>query len=234
MAAQIVKGYIVKRVDYQLNDEIITILAENGQLISCISLGSRKIISKNGRNLFLGNFCEFEIFMARTENKLSRLKKCNAINQVNWQLANFESFNLLCECINKTNTTGKINYIFWTKLMQMILKNEYSMRQLDLIIMQKFCILNGLNLEVNKCAICGSHMLKTISFKKHGMVCNVHYDPHVEKAYTLDETKLFHYLFNNEYKKTSMFSADFDFAIKLLKEYIDVNLGIKLDTLFKY
>lgn len=83
MAAQIVKGYIVKRMDYQLNDEIITILAENGQLISCISLGSRKIISKNGRNLFLGNFCEFEIFIARTENKLSRLKKCNAINQVN-------------------------------------------------------------------------------------------------------------------------------------------------------
>lgn len=100
--------------------------------------------------------------------------------------------------------------------------------------MQKFCILNGLNLEVNKCVVCDSRMLKTICFKKHGMVCNVHYDQRVEKAYTLDESKLFHYLFNNEYKKTSMFAAGFDFAIKLLKEYIDTNLGIKLDTLFKY
>ena len=116
----------------------------------------------------------------------------------------------------------------------MILKNEYSMKQLDLIIMQKFCILNGLNLEVNKCVICGSHMLKTISFKKHGMVCNVHFDPKSEKAYSLEENKLFYYLFNNEYKKTSMYAASFDFAIKLLKEYIDGNLGIKFDTLFKY
>ena len=100
--------------------------------------------------------------------------------------------------------------------------------------MQKFCILNGINLEVNKCIVCGSKILKTISFKKHGMVCNIHYNPKTENAYTLEETKLFHYLFNSEYKKTNMFASSFDFAIKLLKEYIDTNLGIKFDTLFKY
>ncbi len=234
MSEQIIKGYIVKKNNYQLNDEIVTILDENGWLISFISLGSRKITSKNGRNLFLGNYCECEIFMSRTENKLSRLKKCHAIKQKDWRLSNIEPFNLLCECINKTNTNGKINFIFWTKLLDLILKNEYSLKQLNLIIMQKFCILNGITLEVNKCIVCGSRMLKTISFKKHGMVCNIHYDPKVEKAYTLEETKLFHYLFNNEYKKTGAFAPSFDFAIKLLKEYIDINLGIKLETLFKY
>ena len=234
MSAQIIKGYIVKRINYQLNDEIITILNENGQLISFISLGSRKITSKNGRNLFLGNYCEFEIFIARIENKLSRLKKCYAITQVDWRLANIEPFNLLCECITKTNTIGKINFVFWSKILDLILKNEYSLKQLNLIIMQKFCILNGINLEVNKCIVCGSKILKTISFKKHGMVCNIHYNPKTEKAYTLEETKLFHYLFNSEYKKTNMFASSFDFAIKLLKEYIDTNLGIKFDTLFKY
>ena len=234
MSAQIIKGYIVKRTNYQLNDEIITILNENGQLIPFISLGSRKITSKNGRNLFLGNYCEFEVFMARIENKLSRLKKCHAITQVDWRLANIEPFNLLCECITKTNTTGKINFIFWSKIFNLILRNEYSFKQLNLIIMQKFCILNGIDLEVNKCIVCGSKILKTISFKKHGMVCNIHYNPKIEKSYSLEETKLFHYLFNNEYKKTNTFALNFNFAIKLLKEYIDTNLGIKLDSLIRY
>lgn len=82
MSESIIKGYVVNRIDYQQNDEIITILDENGNRIPVISLGSRKITSKNGRNLFLGNYCEFEIFMARIANKVSRLKKCNAIVQV--------------------------------------------------------------------------------------------------------------------------------------------------------
>lgn len=81
MSESIIKGYVVNRIDYQQNDEIITILDENGNRIPVISLGSRKITSKNGRNLFLGNYCEFEIFMARVDNKVSRLKKCNAIVQ---------------------------------------------------------------------------------------------------------------------------------------------------------
>jgi recombinational DNA repair protein (RecF pathway) len=40
-----------------------------------LSVGSKKIASKNARNLFVGSFIEFEIFAARTENKISRLKK---------------------------------------------------------------------------------------------------------------------------------------------------------------
>lgn len=234
MSESIIKGYVVNRIDYQQNDEIITILDENGNRIPVISLGSRKITSKNGRNLFLGNYCEFEIFMARFANKVSRLKKCNAIVQADWRIANIESFNLLCECVCKTNSNGEINFIFWKKMLDLILSNQYSIKQLDLIIMQKFCLLNGISLEVNKCVVCGSRILKTLNFNKHGMVCNVHFNPRSEKAYSLEENKLFYYLFNNEYKKTSMYTASFNFAIKLLKEYIDNNLGIKFDTLFKY
>ena len=108
-------------------------------------------------------------------------------------------------------------------MLDLILSNQYSIKQLDLIIMQKFCLLNGISLEVNKCVVCGSRILKTLNFNLRN-----------EKAYSLEENKLFYYLFNNEYKKTSMYAASFDFAIKLLKEYIDNNLGIKFDTLFKY
>ena len=81
MAESIFKGYLINKVDYLLNDEIVTFITEDGAKLPCLSMGSRKISSKNGRNLFLGNYCEFEIFLARNAAKMSRLKKCQAITQ---------------------------------------------------------------------------------------------------------------------------------------------------------
>ena len=79
MAETILKGYLISKTNYQDNDEIITFVDESGLKYPCLSLGSRKIESKNGRNLFLGNLCEFEIVMSRSEEKVSKLKKAKVI-----------------------------------------------------------------------------------------------------------------------------------------------------------
>jgi DNA repair protein RecO (recombination protein O) len=77
MAETILTGYLINKVNYDVFDEIITFLIPNGKKITCISKGSKKIESKNARNLFLGALIEFEIFQSRSEDKMSKLKKAH-------------------------------------------------------------------------------------------------------------------------------------------------------------
>jgi DNA repair protein RecO (recombination protein O) len=82
MSESLLKGYLISKINYGIFDEIITILTTEGTKCVCLSKGSRKIMSKNGRNLFLGSFVEAVIFRARHENKVSRLKKIMIIDSV--------------------------------------------------------------------------------------------------------------------------------------------------------
>jgi DNA repair protein RecO (recombination protein O) len=82
MAETIYRGYIIHKQPYQVFDEIVTFLIANGRKITCLSMGSRKIISKNARHLFLGSYVEFEFFQSRHEDKLSRLKKVTTIKSI--------------------------------------------------------------------------------------------------------------------------------------------------------
>jgi DNA repair protein RecO (recombination protein O) len=82
MAETIYSGYVITKQPYQTFDEVVTFLKNDGQKISCLSRGSRKIESKNARHLFLGSYVEFEIFQSRHEDKLSRLKKVTTIENI--------------------------------------------------------------------------------------------------------------------------------------------------------
>ncbi len=75
----ITKGYLINKRDYQDFDEIITFINEYGIKFSAFSAGSRRINSKNARNLNIGNYLEFEFFHASASNKLSRLKKVTTV-----------------------------------------------------------------------------------------------------------------------------------------------------------
>jgi len=79
MAEQNIQGYLIKKIDYQVFDEIITFIGTDGNKYTCLSLGSKRITSKNARNLFLGNYCEFEVFLARHKDKISKLKKVHIL-----------------------------------------------------------------------------------------------------------------------------------------------------------
>ncbi|WKX02790.1 DNA repair protein RecO [Candidatus Mycoplasma mahonii] len=73
-------GIVVKMLDYDDYDQIITIITST-EVIGIIALGVRKINSKNRVALQLGNIIEVELFRARLNGKLSKLKRANIIKQ---------------------------------------------------------------------------------------------------------------------------------------------------------
>lgn len=235
MASSLIKGYLINTLDFNQYDQIITFISDKGFLYPCISLGSRKLESKNRSQLRIGNYCEFEIFQARFANKISKLKKCKAINEADWRLSFFQPFNLLTESIQKTSITGKnlINYFVF--IFNLIKEQTYNEKELILILLEKFCLLNGISLEVNRCVECGTKkQIHTLSLSKHGFVCHLHFNPKKDHVFEVDECKLFHYLFNEEYNKLKEYANKHDFVIKVLRQYIKDNLGINFSTISNF
>jgi recombinational DNA repair protein (RecF pathway) len=125
-------------------------------------------------------------------------------------------------------------YIFFENHLQMIQKQLYGEKIIILIILMRFIKLSGNDIQVNQCIRCSNHKLKTISFKEHGMLCNLCFNPQHDQYYELPITKAIHHLFNESYDKLNGYLEVIDFVIKLLSIYIDDNTGIKLQALQKY
>ncbi|WEK83165.1 MAG: DNA repair protein RecO [Mycoplasma sp.] len=230
-----INGYLISTLDFGDFDQIITFLSEEGNLYPCLSKGSRKLESKNRSQLRIGNFCQFEVFLARHKDKMSRLKKCKAINEADWRLGFFQPFNLLVESIQNSNFKNKALYNYFVYIYELLKTEKYSEKELILITLEKFCLLNGISLEVNKCVECGTtKQIHTLSLKKHGFVCHLHFDKKTDYEFSVKECKLFHHLFNEQYDELKNFSKYFDFIIKILKQYIKDNLGVNFSTLNNY
>ena len=73
-------GVVTKIIDYKDFDQVITMVTDN-EVIPFIALGVRKITSKNRIALQLGNIIEVELFRARLNGKLSKVKRANLIKQ---------------------------------------------------------------------------------------------------------------------------------------------------------
>lgn len=80
MATNSYAGLVIKTIDYDDFDQIITILT-NEDVFTFIAKGTRKIKSKNRVALQLGNIIEVEIFQARLRGKVSKLKKAVILKQ---------------------------------------------------------------------------------------------------------------------------------------------------------
>jgi recombinational DNA repair protein (RecF pathway) len=134
----------------------------------------------------------------------------------------------------KLNIANKSLFGFYEKHLSMIIGQTYYEKILMLIILEQFIKLSGVNIEVNHCVKCNNHKIKTISFKNHGMICNLCFDSKQDKYYELTISKTIHFLFNESYEKLNSYLQELDFVIKLLRIYIDDNSGIKLNTIKNY
>jgi recombinational DNA repair protein (RecF pathway) len=103
-----------------------------------------------------------------------------------------------------------------------------------LIILRDFCRLSGINLEVNRCVRCGNNKIKTISLKDYGMLCNMCFDRQKDKLFDLETSKTIHYLFNDKIEELAKYQTEFNFVIKLLRIFIEDNVGIQLMTIKHY
>lgn len=204
----ITKGYLIKRQDYGDFDEIITFINEHGIIFNCFSAGSRKITSKNARNLDYGNYCEFEFFHA-TNEKLSRLKKVTTISYLNNDNRLSFSLMLISDYLYKCKEGNKRLFELYQKVILFLL-NDINDYLIMLYICIKFYSILGTTINFKRCVYCGSmRNIKTINLTKYGGVCKICYKNN-ENIYDLEILKLWFEIQNNN---------DFIFS---KEEYIDI------------
>jgi recombinational DNA repair protein (RecF pathway) len=78
---EISKAIILEIQPFKTFDNIMKVLLENDRIIALICLGTKKINSKNSRSMNEGNVVQIEYFKSLNENKISKLKKTNLIEQ---------------------------------------------------------------------------------------------------------------------------------------------------------
>lgn len=82
MPEKIIKGIVISTQNYGDFDQIVKIATSTG-IISFIALGTLRPTSKNRTSLNLGTLAEFEIFLARQDGKVSKLKKAHLVKELN-------------------------------------------------------------------------------------------------------------------------------------------------------
>lgn len=223
MAEIITKGYLIAKQDFETFDEIITFINDFGNKFVALAKGTRKIESKNGRNLQLGNYCEFQFFLARDINKVSRLVKANVIRSIEWP--NYrQSLITLNSLANQLIYPNKKNYEFYDSLLPIASNKTMPDTQAELIVLARYCKLTGIDIYVDDCVICHKHHIKTISFKKHGLICG-QCSINEKESYPLPFSKLVYHLFKGEYDKMEQYQDYYHDLIIRLKQYITDNNG---------
>ncbi|MGL5640222.1 MAG: DNA repair protein RecO [Mycoplasmoidaceae bacterium] len=220
MSETILEGYIIEIKDYQLFDNIITFFGNDNKIYNLLSLGSRKILSKNGRNMKVGALIEFEFFQARLIGNLSKLKKLNILNDVSWEIEKLDIINLLNQFLVKGYNNFK--FITYQKIMNMILENR------DINFISLFCLFEiiksiGLRFELNGCAICNYNKVKTTSISFQGFLCEQCCRENNEYIYDTNVNKIFYFLNKKNYKEILKINEiDKLVAIAFMKTFIKV------------
>lgn len=223
MSEIITKGYLIAKNDFETFDEIITFINEHGNKFVALAKGTKKIESKNGRNLQLGNFCEFQFFLARDINKVSRLMKAHVVKSIEWP--NYrQSLVTLNSLANQLVYPDIKNFKFYDSLVDMASSKNEPDAKAELIILAKYCKLTGINIHVKDCVVCHKHHIKTISFAKHGLVCG-QCAQNEQETYPLEFSKLVYHLFKGEYDKMDQYKDQWFNLISKLKQYITENNG---------
>lgn len=171
MSLTILNGYIIHLIDFQVFDQIVTILFEDGTKTSLISLGSKKINSKNARNLTIGNFNENEFFSARNKDKIGRLKKTVTIKAIDWKAHDYLSFNVLNDYIYFSNDQGVQNFLLYKKILEFILDKNYSDLTILIVLLVHIIRINGLQINSLKCFNCNKTKNLLISLYYSSWIC---------------------------------------------------------------
>lgn len=180
------KGYLLKRTDYQDFDEIITLINEYGNKFECYSLGSRKINSKNARNLDIGNYLEFQFFYS--PQRLSKLKKITSLSHMDINLKQSYSLLVLNEYYLHMELGNKIFFDFYQKVIFYLHAdiNEYLLLLFICINIYKQL---GYQFDLEKCKKCGFNQTMYIDQNDFGSVCIHCKEPH-EHLLRLDNSYL--------------------------------------------
>ncbi len=223
MSETIMKCYLLDEKETNTFDSVITVLTNDNSIVSLYAYGTKKILSKNSRNLIYGDLLEIEFFRSRSKNSLSKLKKIKSIN--NSKPINYWDFGLLLvnTFIIENNKYFKFkeyeNYIN-------IISNLDTDESL-IFSLFKIIVWSGTLINLRCCSICGDNKIKTISIGKMGYLCAKCAHSLNEYIHDTDFNKIFIDLKNENVDTLK----DFKFKnqlINFLKSYIDKNVGFKI------
>lgn len=183
-------------IDFKDHDQIIHLLT-NDQIVVFLANGIRKITSKNRFALQLGNIVDIEIFKARLNNQISKLKKAHLVIQPPITTSDTAKVILLIiEEINKItlNDHGRINNLFSAiKNSWKYLGGNYNHHIKTYVI---YNLLNyyGLEPQLNKCIECHrTDRINGFMFENGGFSCFFH----TSVQRNLDFLKAINYLGKN-------------------------------------
>ncbi|MGX9383088.1 MULTISPECIES: DNA repair protein RecO [unclassified Mycoplasma] len=165
------QGIVINKIDYDEYDEIVTILTMN-KPITFLAKGTRKIQSKNRSRLQLLNVVECEIFQARLEGKMSKLKRADLIAQfdINTNINVTNKLLLMAQNIDSNPYEFVSDFFF---LVNKFGKGDDNLYLLILIF--DFLTCTGLKVKTDGCVICKTKN-NIVDFIPHegGFLCNRH------------------------------------------------------------
>ncbi|VEU59584.1 DNA repair protein RecO [Mesomycoplasma neurolyticum] len=224
MSAKILEAIVIYNQDYKENDSIVKVISRN-KVITFLAQGTQKPLSKNRTSLMLLTYGEYEIFLARLNNKMSKLKKGTIIQQINFELLS-QIFLELKDILFYLSFISTSNSKFFNHLISFIQNvNKYNYFVAKTFILFHLLELFGYKQVTDKCLECFSNKnLKTFSVAKGGFLCYLHSKK--ENIKTLEELKTFYYLnFDiNLYLKFATPSANFK-IYKEIQEFLNENVA---------
>ena len=169
-----IEGIIIREKDYGDTSKIIDIFSKEYGIISAIAKGSKSMKSKLRSVTTKFTYGIFNIYYK--ENKLSTLKEVDIINNFKNIKKNIESIAYatylldLSEQVYKQNNNSNIYQLLITTLIK--INDNYDPLPLINIIELKYLLYLGVMPELDKCSICGSKDIITLSSDKGGYICS--------------------------------------------------------------
>ena len=134
MSINKINGYLIHSKDFNLYDQILTYITEDGFIKTFYALGVKKINSKNARSIKIGNFVEIEFF---NSSKISKIKKICNINEYDFKKCKNLALLIMNAIIYFQKYIDKNVYYMYKEFLVLILR-EYNEYFLSIIIITKF------------------------------------------------------------------------------------------------
>lgn len=134
MSINKINGYLIHSKDFNLYDQILTYITEDGFIKTFYALGVKKINSKNARSIKIGNFVEIEFF---NSSKMSKIKKICNINEYDFKKCKNLALLIMNAIIYFQKYIDKNVYYMYKEFLVLILR-EYNEYFLSIIIITKF------------------------------------------------------------------------------------------------
>lgn len=202
-----IEGIIIREKDYGDTSKIIDVFTKDYGIIGVIAKGSKSMKSKLRSVTTKFTYGIFNIYYK--ENKLSTLKEVDIINNFknirkDINLIAYSTYLLdLSEQVYKQNNSIDIYNILISTLIK--INDKYDSLALTNIVELKYLYYLGVMPELDRCSICGSTDIITLSSDKGGYICsNCRTYEKILDSKTLKLLRMFYYVDISKIDKLSI------------------------------